>query len=283
MEPEEQRAASRAHWDDAAEGWGRRADEIREWGMPVARAMVDSLSLSLASGQRVLDLAAGPGDTGFLAAGALGPAGSLICSDGAAAMVEVARRRAAELGLSNVEFKQLELEWIDLGTASVDAVLVRWGIMLAIDPLAAAKEIRRVLAPGGRAALAVWDAPERNPWATIPSGALAHLGLAEPPDPDAPGRFALSGDGQLSGLLQDAGFTEVAVQAVPLDSRYAGVEDFIAESSDLSPTFSATYHGLDDERRARVVAAISSALAPYATADGAVAVPGSSLVAAASA
>ena len=172
-------------------------------------AMVDALALQ--PGQRVLELAAGPGDTGFMAAELVRPGGTLISTDGAEAMIEVARARAAQLGIDNVEFRQLELEWIDLTTASVDAVLVRWGIMLIVDPPAAAREIRRVLRPGGRAALAVWDARERNPWAMIPSQALIELGYAEPPDPSAPGPFSMAQDGRLAEVLEDTGFIDVEV------------------------------------------------------------------------
>ncbi len=129
-------------------------------------------------------------------------------------MLDVARARAAAAGIENVEFRQLELEWIDLPTASVDAVLCRWGIMLIVDPEAAAQEIRRVLRAGGRAALAVWDGAERNPWATIPGQALIVLGHAQPPDPDAPGMFALAAPGRLQELLETAGFVEVSVEPV---------------------------------------------------------------------
>ena len=193
LDPDEQRSASREAWERAAAGWGKRAERIRDWGMPVSAAMVQALALQ--PGQRVLELAAGPGDTGFMAAELVRPGGTLISSDGADAMIDVARARAAELGIDNVEFAQLELEWIDLETASVDAVLVRWGIMLIVDPEAAAREIRRILRPGGRAAFAVWDKPERNPWAVIPNRAMVELGHAEPPDPAAPGMFALAADG----------------------------------------------------------------------------------------
>src|SRR5580704_14753451 len=99
-------------WESAAQGWGNRADRVRAWGMPVSVAMIDALALQ--PGQRVLELAAGPGDTGFMAAELVAPGGTLICSDGAEAMLEVARQRAAAQGISNVEFRLLDLEWIDL-------------------------------------------------------------------------------------------------------------------------------------------------------------------------
>jgi SAM-dependent methyltransferase len=276
-DPDEVRAATRETWETAAGGWGKRAERVREWGMPVSVAMVESLDLQ--PGQRVLELAAGPGDTGFMASELVRPGGTLICSDGAEAMLEVARRRAAEAGLDNVEFRQLELEWIDLDTASVDAVLVRWGIMLVVDPEAAAREIRRVLRARGHAALAVWDARERNPWATIPTNALIELGHAEPPDPTAPGPFALGGEGALAELLEGAGFIDVDVSPVEVLRRYASVEEMVLESADVSPGFSAAYRTLTAAQRDELTARMASAAAPFTDDDGSVILPGVSLVA----
>jgi ubiquinone/menaquinone biosynthesis C-methylase UbiE len=276
-DPDQLRALTRETWETAAAGWGREAEAVRNWGMPVSVAMVESLDLQ--PGQRVLELASGPGDTGFMAAELVQPGGTLISSDGADPMIEVARARAAQLGIQNVEFRQLELEWIDLETATVDAVLVRWGIMLTVDPAAAAREIRRVLRPGGHAALAVWDARERNPWALIPSTALLELGHAEPPDPNAPGPFSLAEDGRLAELLDDAGFTDVEVVAVNLERHYATAQDIVSESANCSPSFSTKYGELTDEERAEVAAHMIAAAAPYTAPDGSVTLPGVSLVA----
>lgn len=276
FDPEEQRALSREAWETAAGPWGRLADRVREWGMPVSRAMIDALQLK--PGDRVLELAAGPGDTGLMAAELIRPA-TLISSDGAEAMIDVARRRARERGVDNVEFRQLELEWIDLPTASVDAVLCRWGIMLIVDPEAAAREIRRVLASGGRAALAVWDEAARNPWATMPNQVMVELGHMQPPDPQAPGMFTLAGDGRLSELLQDAGFTDVVVGPVTLERRYPAADQYVAETMELSHIFGSAYQALTAEEQAEVTARIAIALQPFTAADGSVSLPGSSLVA----
>ena len=280
-EPDEQRALSREAWERAAAGWGNRAERIREWGMPVSVAMIDGVGLQ--PGQRVLELAAGPGDTGLMAAELVRPGGTLISSDGAEAMLAVARERAAQAGVDNVEFRQLELEWIDLETASVDAVLCRWGIMLIVDREAAAQEMRRVLKPGGRAAFAVWDVPARNPWATIPGQAMIALGHSERPDPNAPGMFALAEDGQLAELLESAGFVDVEVTAVVLDREYARAQDFIDETIEVSPMWGKVYAQLDDAQRRELSEAVIGALGDFTAADGAVSLPGSSLVAIAAA
>jgi len=277
IDPETLRARMRETWEQAAGPWGRRAQRIREWGMPVSEAMLDGLALR--GGERVLELAAGPGDTGFMAAERIGPGGVLISSDGAEAMVQLARERAAQAGLSNVELRRLELEWIDLPAASVDAILCRWGIMLTVDPAAAAREMRRVLRPGGRAALAVWDRPELNPWAMIPSGAMISLGHLAPPDADEPGMFALAAPGALEELLSQAGFLEVTVRAVGLTRRYASLQEYVEETAEVSPQFSAVWRELGCEQRAQVTERIGAAAAPHTAADGSLELPGSSLVA----
>ena len=281
IEPEEQRAASREMWERAAVGWGRKADRIRDWGMPVSVAMVEGLALQ--PGQCVLELAAGPGDTGLMAAELVAPGGTLISSDGAEAMIEVARQRAAAAGLDNVEFRQLELEWIDLETATVDAVLCRWGLMLILDPEAAAREMRRVLRSGGRASFAVWDNPERNPWAVIPSRPMVELGHLPRPDPDGPGMFRLAGDGVLVELLESAGFEDVTVRAVALERSYDAVQEFIDETMEISPIMGSTLRELDEAAKREVNERIIAGLAPFTASDGSVKLPGSSLVAIASA
>lgn len=249
--------------------------------MPVSVAMLDALDLQ--PGQQVLELAAGPGDTGLMAAEMIRPGGTLLSSDGAEAMLDVARRRAVDAGIDNVEFRRLELEWIDLPTASVDAVLCRWGIMLIVDPDAAAREVRRVLRSGGRAAFAVWDIPAHNPWATIPSAALIELGHAQPPDPEAPGMFSLGDEGRLADVLEGAGFTGVEIEPVALVRRAGAVADYIRETAEISPMFSATYRELDPGQRSVLADRIAAAAEPFTAADGSVAVPGSSLVASATA
>jgi SAM-dependent methyltransferase len=249
--------------------------------MPVSAAMVEALAL--VPGQRILELAAGPGDTGFMAAELIKPGGVLVCSDGAEAMLEVARGRAAEAGIDNVEFAQLELEWIDLPTASVDAVLCRWGIMLIVDPEAAAQEVRRVLRPGGRAAFAVWDLPERNPWATIPNRVMVELRHLPPPDPEAPGMFTLAAEGSLQELLEAAGFVDVAVGAVSIERRYDAIEHYIQDTVDMSSVFGARWGELEPADRDEVQAQVRAGAERFVTPGGTVVLPGRSLVAAASA
>ncbi len=280
MDPDELRAEQQERWQRAAAGWGRRADQLWAMSLPVSEWMVDHLELQ--PGQTVLELAAGPGDTGFLAAARIKP-GKLISSDVSEAMSELARKRAREQGMDNIEFKQLALEWIDLPAASVDAVLCRWGIMLVVDPAAAATEIRRVVRPGGRAAVAVWDTPERNPWATVPNRAMVQLGHAEPPDPSQPGMFSLDSPPKLRDLFGSAGFLDVVIDHVDVDHNFENVDQYLAETLDCSRMFADAWGRLSDGERGELTATIQSAAEPYRTDDGSLNLPGRTLVAVATA
>src|SRR4029079_18591018 len=138
---------------------------------------------------------AGPADTGLLAAELVAPGGKAIITDNAEAMIEAAKARAEEVGATNVEIRPMEAEWIDLPTASVDAVLCRWGYMLLAYPETALRETRRVLRPGGRVALAAWAGPEANPWIALMGQTMIDRGLVHPDPPDPPGPLAVAPPG----------------------------------------------------------------------------------------
>jgi SAM-dependent methyltransferase len=281
QDAEERRARMLDAWERASAGWGRQADRVRDSGMPVSAWMIERAELQ--AGQRVLELAAGPGDTGFLAAELISPGGVLICSDATAGMLEVARERAREIGLRDVEFKQLQLEWIDLAAASVDVIMCRWGLMLCLDPAAALHECRRVVRPGGRIVLAVWDDPAANPAMSTPGAALAELGLVEPAPSGGPGPFALSAPGRLQELLEDAGFVDAIVEPIEIARRYDSVREWIGESLDLSMAFGAAWRELDGEARGRLSAELERRTLPFRTPDGGLILPGRSLGASAEA
>ncbi len=281
------RLASAEHWEEAAPGWVRRQRAIREFGAAVSQWMVQAIDPH--PGQRVLELAAGLGETGLLAAELVAPTGGVILSDQAEGMLDGARGRAAELALTNVEFQVWNAEWIDLPVASVDAVLCRWGYMLMADPAAALSETRRVLRPGGRLALAVWDALGANPWALAPRLELLERGLApNPPTAHAdsinatahtPGPFALGDPERVRELLQQAGFVEARVEAIDVEQRHASFDSFWETMLDLSRELHDLVLVRPEQEIEQIRSSLAARLGPYTAADGALAVPGRSLVA----
>jgi SAM-dependent methyltransferase len=279
MDRKEYKRTSLENWQTMAAGWERRRAELERVTRPVSDWMVQALDPQ--PGQTVLELAAGPGDTGFLAATLLGTEGRLISSDFSPEMVEVARRRAAELGLTNVEHRVIDAEQIPLEDDSVDGVLCRFGFMLMPDPEAALGETRRVLRPGGRLALAVWSTGERNPWVTIAGRVLVELGLMPPPEPDAPGPFALADEERLRGLVEGGGFDVERVEEVPVLITYDDVDDFIAVSGKTSGMLSKIWREASDEKVQAIASRLADGFAPFAV-DGRYELPGVAVVAAAS-
>jgi ubiquinone/menaquinone biosynthesis C-methylase UbiE len=281
MDAEEQRRRSREQWDSAAAGWERRERWMRETSRPVSAWLIDAVALQ--PGHRVLELAAGTGEVGLMAAELILPGGRLISSDRSGPMLTVARARAAELGLRNVDFKLLDGEAIDLPLASVDAVICRWGYMLMADPAAGLRETRRVLRPGGRLALAVWDAIDANPWARIPSAALVAHGLLDAPDPGEPGPFALADPDRVRDLLDEAGFVDVSVGAVDLLRPDPDFEAWWAGHLELSTAARRAVAGADPRQVADARAQMVDELRPFTQSDGSLLVPARTIVAAADA
>ncbi len=268
------RQENRRRWQTVAAGWEKHADALRRDTMPVTTWMIDAIEPQ--PGNDVLELAAGIGDVGFLAAELIQPGGTLITSDLVPEMLTAAQRRAEKLGIANVRFRQIDAEAIDQPAASLDGVLTRWGYMLMPDAEAALKDTRRVLKPGSRVALAAWADPADNPWTALPVRELTDRGLVEPPPP-GPGQFAWAPEGTIEEQLEAAGFVEYDVDSVPFTLRYPSVEAWWAATTDMSMRVrdrSSTAH--DDE----IVAALAERAGEWTAEDGSLAVPARTWVAA---
>lgn len=259
--------------------WESRRAEIEEVAGPVSAWMVRELAPR--PGDTVLELAAGVGDTGFAAAHLVGSNGRLICTDFSPAMLDAARRRGGELGLRNVDYRLVDAERIDLDSDSVDGVLCRYGYMLMADPAAALSETRRVLRPGGRLALAVWGAPERNPFFSVIAIALVQRGHLPAPDPSGPGIFSLASPELLTSVLEAAGFTEARAEEVPVRFGLSDVGEYLGLVADTAGPLGLALQRLPEGERDAVKAEVEGAFARFAS-EGDYEVPGVAVCAVAS-
>jgi len=266
------REQSRENWGRMAQGW----EERREWMLGITGRVNDWLAEKAdpQPGQVFLDIAAGTGDLGLQVAERVGDEGNVISTDFAPEMVDAARRNGEARGLSNVEYRVLDAESMDLDDDSVDGVVCRWGYMLMADPAAALAETRRVLRGDGPLAFAVWMTPDRNPWAAVPGMTIVQRGHMPPPEPGAPGIFALGDQGRLRELVTGAGFGEPEPEEIKVEFRYADFDDLWDTLLSITGPLARVLNALPDDERQATRAAIMENLAPYRNEDGSYSAPG---------
>jgi ubiquinone/menaquinone biosynthesis C-methylase UbiE len=260
------RQASQRIWDEMAAGWEGDRQAVWDDSRRVGEWLVDALDPQ--PGETVVELAAGVGDTGFAAARRLGADGHLITTDFSEQMVQAAHRRADELGVSNAEFRTLDAERMDLDDNSIDGVLCRWGYMLMADPAAALAETRRVLRDGGRVALSVWGDPDQNTWASIPGRVLVEHTGAQPPDPFAPGIFAMASEQRTRSLLEGAGLEAKRVENVPMEWRFESLDGYWHYVTDLAGALAMALRALPEADRAAIRAEVARRVEQYAAGGG---------------
>jgi ubiquinone/menaquinone biosynthesis C-methylase UbiE len=275
IEPDEARTRVHDMWARVADGWAADADFIDLRGAALTSRMLDGLAIG--PGDRVLELACGPGGAGLAAARRVGDRGEVVVSDVVPAMVEIAAARAEAQGLGNVRARTLDLEAIDEPEGSFDAVLCREGLMFAVDPARALSEMRRVLRPGGRAAIAVWGPREQNPWLGLVFDAVAEVvGLTVPP-PGMPGPFALSDAARLPGLLAGAGFDDVAICTASVPLTTPSFEAWWARTRTVAGPVAMLLAALDAAKTAEMERWLRAATDRYRT-DAGLELPGVALL-----
>ena len=275
---DELRARLHGMWTAVAGAWGEHAEYADARGAAVTEQMLAASRPQ--PGERVLELACGPGGVGIAAARLVAPGGDVVLSDVVAEMTAIAAARAAAAGADNVQARVLDIESIDEPDASYDVVLCREGLMFAPDPARAASEIRRVLRPGGRVAIAVWGPRERNPWLGLVFDAVsAQTGTPVPP-PGVPGPFSLGDSATVVALLADAGLAGVQICELPTPLRAGSFEEWWARTSALAGPLAKILAALPEGAAQALRERLRDAVRPYTTPSG-VEIPGVTLIASA--
>jgi SAM-dependent methyltransferase len=187
----------------------------------------------------------------------VGDGGRVIYTDFAPGMVDSARRRGEEVGAQNVEYRVLDAERMDLDDDSVDGVACRFGYMLMADPAAALAETRRVLRDDGRAAFAVWGPPDRNMWAALPGMTMVELGHLEPPDPTAPGIFAMASPDRIRELVAGAGFGEPEIGQVTVSWGYPDTQEHWDRTLQFAAPIADAFSSAPPEEQERIKSTVN--------------------------
>lgn len=252
-------------WDGVASAWDTHVDYVDDHSSAATAAMIERLAVR--PGDRVLELAAGPGTLGSTIADLVGPTGSVVISDLSPAMVDVARRRNDDR--ANIACEVLDASAIDRPDQTFDIVVSRMGLMFAPAPADALREARRVLAPGGRLGAMTWGALHENPWMTCVGMAAMLAGMATDGPPVGPGTiFSLGDPTRVEELLGEAGFVDVRVETDDVVFRARDIETHVTRVGSLAGPLSAVLAAATPEQREAHRERATELAAPYATADG---------------
>ena len=264
--PEQMIDSQRQDWNRVAGGW-EKWDRFFDEQMAFLnhRLVADA---RLRAGMHTLDLGSGTGYPALLGARTIGPNGSMIGLDLAEQMLAVARRKATALGLVNVTFRTGDATVLPFEADSFEAVTSRFCLMFLPEISKAAAEIARVLKPGGWVAAAVWSAPDKNPYLMTPITVIKQFLDLPPPDPTAPGIFRLAKPGDLAGMLQQAGFTNLSEEEFAADVRFASGEEYYASLTDIAAPIQNLLAKLSDQQKTDVRGRIIASVNQYRQSDG---------------
>lgn len=199
-----------AGWTATAAGWNKHHALLERFSAPVSQKLIEKAGIQ--PGMRVLDIACGTGQPAISVAEQVGAQGSVLATDFVEPVIAYARMKAKERGLTNIEFRCLDGEALDVPPNSFDAVTMRWGIMFMPSPVESMKGAHAALRRGSRIALTAWASPERNPFAMIALGVIRkHLDIPTPP-PGTPGIFAFADQARLRSTIEAGGFGDVQIE-----------------------------------------------------------------------
>jgi SAM-dependent methyltransferase len=249
--------AAAAAWERWATWYEGCAAPLGEWFGRAVQAR---------AGLAVLDVGCGAGFPALALASGVRPGGRVVATDVSPEMVAVVARRAKALALDPVVARVADAADLPFEDEAFDAVTCSTALMLCREPTRVAAEMRRVLKPGGRLAVAVWAERFRSPFFEM---ALTTLAAALPPSrPGAPGPFRLGPPGALEGVLHAAAFSDVEIESRPFPFECASPEEYVEAFTSLAAGLSDRLAALPAGEGGRLRAELAAQAKAQAAADG---------------
>jgi SAM-dependent methyltransferase len=250
-----------ALWNDTSgQSWVELQGVLDRMLAPFAIRLVDEAFPG--AGARALDIGCGAGATTLAMARRLGPAGLALGADISRPLVEAATVAAADAGLPHARFVLADAQVHAFERHYFDALLSRFGVMFFDDPPAAFANLHRALRPGAPLAFVCWRTPAENPFMTAGPRAIASLlPPAPPPDPLAPGPFALADADRTRGLLAGAGWTDVTFERFDVPTEIS--PDDLARYAPRIGGVALALRNADEPTRARILEAVQAGYEPF--------------------
>ena len=225
IDSKQYKEAERQSWDSVAAGWQKWWQTVEKSAQKVSDRLIELAEIK--PGQRVLDIATGIGEPAITAARIVGKMGQVTATDISAKMLSLARQRANSLGMQEViEFKEGDIETIDLSPSSFDVVLCRWGLMFLPDLNAGLSNIYRSLIEGGHFASAVWASPGQDTLSAMTMNIVIKETNSKAPAPGTPGPFSLSDENNLKNSFIKSGFKDLATERMTVSFDFESPDNF---------------------------------------------------------
>lgn len=250
---EQIRDQQRQTWDKFSSGWKKWDDLVLNWLAPVGQELIRSAELRETS--NVLDVAAGTGEPGLTAAGRV-PKGSVTVTDLSDRMIEVAAENAARRGIKNFKTRQCDAGALPFPDNSFDAILCRFGFMFFPDVDVSVKEFVRVAKPGARVCTAVWDVPDKNPWATTIIGTISKYVEMPTPPPGSPGLFRCAAPGYMETAFRKGGLKDITMKTVAGEIAFKTAEEYWRFMTEIAAPVVAGLAKADEPTRKKIEATV---------------------------
>jgi enediyne biosynthesis protein CalE5 len=262
LDPRQYKEAERQSWDSVANNWQKWWKTIERGAEKVSRRLIELAEIK--PGSMVLDIATGIGEPAVTAANWVGKNGHVLATDISPQMLSVAKQRAISLGLQNlIEFKEGDIETIDLPSSTFNAVLCRFGLMFLPDLKTGLSNVYRSLVEDGHFAAAVWSLPAQDTLIAMTMNTVMKEINSKPPSPGTPGPFSLSDESNIKNSFMTSGFKELNIERMNVSFDFDSPEDYTTFISETAGPLHKMLASQTDERRREILKAVTEVAGKY--------------------
>lgn len=252
-------------WDTFAPGWKKWDDFVMNMIRPAGDEIIRHLNLK--ETDVVLDVATGTGEPGLTIATVV-KKGKVTGTDLSPVMLAIARENALKKGITNYETIESDVTQMPFADATFDAISCRFGFMFFPDMLMAAREMVRVLKPGGRLATTVWGPPATNFWITSFMGPIMKNMQLPPPPAGSPGMFRCADAAEMTNLFKQAGLKNIVQKEINGKLEAASFDHLWTYMNEVAAPVVTALSKADDAMKAKIKMEIAEGIKQKNTAEG---------------
>jgi ubiquinone/menaquinone biosynthesis C-methylase UbiE len=266
IDSEQYKEDQRQGWNNVANGWRKWWKITEAAGENINRRLIQLAEIKL--GSTVLDIASGIGEPSITAANQVGNSGHVLSIDISSQMLSIAKQRAISLGLQQIiEFREGDIETVDLPASTFNAALCRFGLMFLPNVKAGLSSIYRSLVDNGHFATAVWASPDRVPFITLALNSAIRETNSQLPPPGTPGPFSLSDENILRDSFNSSGFKDVTVQKTHMTFEFDSAEVYTSFVFETAAPLQIMLANQAPEIRKKILKAVTESVGKYTDKD----------------